>query len=310
MSQLDTHSCVPRIVADAHTDPTRGRVRWAPVPSLWIGGMTFTALVAGPLLWSWSAFAVFVVTSGITLCLGHSLGTHRRLVHNSYDCPLWLEYLLVWIGTLVGMAGPLTMMRTHDTRDWAQRQPHCHDYFAHRQGFWRDAWWQLHCKLQLDCPPRFAPEARVAGSRFYQWLERSWMWHQLPLAALLYLAGGWGFVVWGVCARVAVCVTGHWLVGHFAHRQGHQDYIVTDAGVQGYNVPLGGLNALLSMGECWHNNHHAYPGSAKLGLHAGQLNPGWWVLSLLARLGLVRNLRLPHTLPVRTSLRKLHATVN
>ena len=45
--------------------------------------------------------------------------------------------------------------------------------------------------------------------------------------------------------------------------------------MQGYNVPFA---ALLTMGESWHNNHHAFPGSARLGLRAGEWDPGWWVL--------------------------------
>jgi predicted DCC family thiol-disulfide oxidoreductase YuxK len=64
-------------------------------------------------------------TTAITLCLGHSLGMHRRFIHRSYAAPLWLERLFVYLGTLVGMAGPLGMMRTHDLRDRAQRQPEC-----------------------------------------------------------------------------------------------------------------------------------------------------------------------------------------
>ena len=141
------------------------------------------------------------------------------------------------------------------------------------------------------------------------------MAQQLIPAALLYAWGGWAFVVWGVCARVAVCLTGHWLIGHFAHREhgnpSSQHWHVGDAGVQGYNVHLNGLlkpfTALLSMGECWHNNHHAYPGSAKLGLHADELDIGWQVLRGLRQIGWAHSLRLPIDLPMRPSLQALPA---
>jgi fatty-acid desaturase len=68
------------------------------------------------------------------------------------------------------------------------------------------------------------------------------------------------------------------------------------AAVQGRNVRMA---SLLTMGECWHNNHHAFPGSARLGLAPGEWDPGWWVLSGLKRLGLVWGIRLPADLPVR-----------
>ncbi len=61
------------------------------------------------------------------------------------------------------------------------------------------------------------------------------------------------------------------------------------------------------MGECWHNNHHAYPGSARLGLHDGEWDPGWWVLMGLQRAGLVWNLRLPLDLPRRPELDRITA---
>src|SRR2546423_12120389 len=65
-----------RIVANAIADPATGIIRWAAAKSLWIGSMTLGALALGPIYFSWSAFLLFVVTSGITLCAGHSVGMH------------------------------------------------------------------------------------------------------------------------------------------------------------------------------------------------------------------------------------------
>jgi stearoyl-CoA desaturase (delta-9 desaturase) len=206
------------IVADANVDACEGRVRWAPAKSLWIGAMTLTTLVFGPALLTSGAFFLFAVTTVVSLCGGHSVGMHRRLIHRSFDCPLWLERLLVYLGVLVGMSGPIGMARTHDLRDWAQRQPRCHAYFGHEGSLLGDGWRQLHCEVELARPPRFEPDPALARDRVHRWLERTWMAQQLPWAVLFYALGGWPWVVWGVCARVTVGVTGHWLVGHFAHR--------------------------------------------------------------------------------------------
>jgi fatty-acid desaturase len=291
-----------RIVAGAQADPVRGQVRWSPLKSLWIGGHTLLALVFCPWLPSWSGAALFVATSAATLCFGHSVGMHRRLIHGSFQCPRWLEYVCVYLGTVVGMAGPLGMVRIHDMRDWAQRQVACHAFFRHARPLLTDAWWQLHCELVLDRPPAFRLEARLAADRFYAVLERSWMLQQLPWAVLFFVCGGWSWVVWGVCARVAVCVTGHWLVGHFAHREGEQTWIVEGAAAQGYDIRIAGL---ISMGESWHNNHHAFPGSARLGLLPGQVDLGWELIRLFAALGLADRVVTPDTLPYRPSLRRV-----
>ena len=291
-----------RIVTGASSDPVQGSVRWAPAKSLWIGSMTITALALGPIYFSWSAFLLFLAISGLTMCAGHSVGMHRRLIHNSFACPLWLEYLCVYLGVLVGMAGPIGMVRLHDMRDWAQRQRECHDYFAHRAGFWRDGWHQLHCRLDPVSPPGFRLEPRLARDRFYAWLERTWMAQQFPWALLFFAIGGMQWLVWGICARVTVCVTGHWLVGHYAHREGGQTWIVSGACVQGYDVKIAGL---ISMGESWHNNHHAFPDSAKLGLEPGQIDFGWALIVAFERIGLAWKVVTPDDLPYRSALKRV-----
>jgi fatty-acid desaturase len=296
-----------RIISNQLSDPVLGHIRWSPVKSLWTGSMMFAMISLGAVYFSWGALILFIITSGITLCAGHSVGMHRRLIHNSFECPLWLEYLFVYLGVLVGMAGPIGMIRMHDMRDWAQRQPNCHDYFGHRAPLLIDAWHQMHCDLILKNSPEFRLEDRIIRDRFYLFLERSWMIQQLPLAILFFVLGGLPWVVWGICTRVTVCVTGHWFIGHFAHRQGEQSWIVEGAHIQGYDIRLAGL---ISMGESWHNNHHAFPGSAKLGLEPDQPDLGWNFILVLKNLGLAWNLVLPENLPNRPSLRRIRTNVS
>ena len=272
----------PRIIGQNHPKSALlGVVKFDVTKSAWITTLYLLAIFGGAATLSWDAVIVFLLTSGVTLCFGHSLGMHRKLIHQSYNCPLWLEYVFVYLGVLVGLAGPIGMMRTHDLRDWAQRQPYCHDYFGHRASLLIDWYWQLHCDIKLDHAPAFEPEPRVRQDTFYAFLEKYWMWQQLPLALALGLFGGISWVIWGICVRVAVSVTGHWLVGYFAHNQGEKHWHVEGAAVQGYNVKHLGL---ITMGECWHNNHHAFPESAKLGLLSNETDPGWWVIVALEKI--------------------------
>ncbi len=282
--------------ADALTNPVEGVVYWKASKSLWWTVMLLATAIAAPMTFSGGAALVALGLTVITLCLGHTLGMHRLLVHRSYECPRWLERTFVYLGVLVGIAGPFRILYMHDIRDWAQRHPRCHAFFMHSRGWWRDFLEQQHCDLRQAHPPRFVIEPRVADDRFYQWLQRTWRWQQLPLALVLYAIGGLGWVVWGIGVRVCVSLTGHWLVGYLAHNQGRRTWHIERAAVQGYNVR--GF-ALLTMGENWHNNHHAYPESARLGLKHGELDVGWLVLRALQRIGLVRNLATPETLPPR-----------
>ena len=291
-----------RMIAGPETSALAGRITWAPARSIWIGGMTAAALALAPFATTPGAILLFLVSSGITLCAGHSVGLHRLLIHRSVSAPRWLRWLLAYLGTLVGMAGPLGMVRLHDTRDWAQRQVACHDYHAHRTSTLRDAWWQMHCRLVLLAAPRFELEPELAEDPVLPWLERTWMLQQLPWAVLFYGLGGLPWLVWGVPIRVAVGVTGHWFVGHLTHRRGPQRWVVDGVAVQGHDLPMA---ALLTFGEAWHGNHHAWPESARLGLAPGQHDPGWWLLLALRRVGMVWGLKTPATLEPRDGLRRV-----
>ncbi|TAY15385.1 acyl-CoA desaturase [Rhizobium leguminosarum] len=291
---------------DNGSDPVKGRVVWMPAKSIWITAMTLIAIIGGPLTFAWSAFAVFILLTAITICLGHSVGMHRLLIHRSFSTHIWIEHVLVYLGTLVGMAGPFGMIYAHDIRDWAQRQRDCHDLYAHRRPFFIDAFWQMHCIVALDHPPRFVLDERERRDRFYRFLEATWMAQQIPLGLALFALGGLPWVVWGIAVRISVSLTGHWLVGHFAHRVGHQGWSVDDVAVQGYNLPRFGL---VTFGESFHGNHHAFPESARLGIEPGQLDLGWYFIRLLAKLGLASAIKLPHTIVPRRGLRRIDAIV-
>ena len=288
-----------RVSSENTESAWNGEVVWSPIKSIWfLSNLLITVFVA-PLYFSVSGFLIFVLLTAITLCLGHSLGMHRLLIHRSYACPLWMEYLFVYFGVLVGMAGPIGMLKQHDLRDWAQRQSQCHDYLLHGSNILKDAWWQLNCELNLKYPPHFTIEPQVANSRFYQFMESTWLFHAAMLALPLYYLGGISWLAWGVCVRVVVSVGGHWLIGYFAHNRGERTWDIEGAAVQGHNIRIAGF---LSMGEAWHNNHHAFPGSAMLGLYKDEPDPGWWVLNALHNLGVVKNIVLPEQLPERKEL--------
>jgi len=293
---------VSSLVIDEHCDPLNGRVEWDTTRSIWNIIVFAIAIILGPVYFSWSAFIVFFVLLELTMLAGHSVGFHRRLIHRTFECAKWFERLLVWLGVLVGMHGPYWVVRSHDIRDWAQRQKHCHPFLRHAKGVWVDGWWNLHCKLVLEKPPTFDPEPGIADDRFYQFLQRTWMLQQLPIAIVLFAFGGVEWLIWGVFVRIAVGVSMHWLVGYFCHAMGPQNWLVDEGAVQAHDVPWA---ALLSMGESWHNNHHAFPASARHGLYERQWDLGFVFIKFMQRLGLVWNVQEADTLPPRKGITPL-----
>lgn len=178
-------------------DCREGIVKYSPLKSLWFSGMVLAWVLGGAFWFSWGAVLVFLITSATVLCGGHSIGMHRKLIHNSFNCPQWLEYIGVYLGTLTGLGGPYTMMYTHDMRDYAQRQSGCHDFLRHGQGLWRDACWQLHCKLYLHDEPDFTYPRSLTTHKFYAFLQTTSMAQQIPVAILLFALGGGGVRILG-----------------------------------------------------------------------------------------------------------------
>jgi sn-1 stearoyl-lipid 9-desaturase len=250
---------------------------------------------------SWGALAALIGLSLATLCLGHSVAMHRGLIHQSFTSPRWLMRAMVYLGTLTGIGGPIALVRMHELRDYWQNKLAAPSYYTYAHGLVRDYLWYLHIDYRPADPehaydPPIFP--RVKDDPFYQWLQRTWMLQQLPLALLLYLVGGWGFVVWGVCGRVSISIVGHWLVNFIAHRHGYRSFTLAGSGEHGRNSMIFGA---LSMGEGWHNNHHAYPGSARMGLTWWELDPGYWVILIMERFGLARDIKTPANLPIRAN---------
>ena len=282
-----------------HADPGSGTVHWDGPRSIWNMAFLFGAIVLGPLYFTWGAFAIFLALSAVTLCAGHSVGFHRRLIHRSFECPKWLERFMVYLGTLVGMGGPIWTIGLHDSRDWAQREENCHWFLRHGKPLWIEGFYYLNFKLKLDHPPGFDPGPEITNDGLYRFLQKTWMLHQLPIALVLFAVGGWPWVVWGVIVRVAACLTMHWFISYFAHSRGPQDWHLDGAALQAHNVPI---LAIPTMGESWHCNHHAFPRSAAHGLYPGQIDLGFLFIRLLEKVGLAWDIKLPKNLPPRPGI--------
>ena len=292
---------VHRVISNG-ANPVDGVVVYDLSKLIWNIGLLFLAVIFAPLTISLEAFILFLALTYFSLLVGHSAGMHRMMIHGSYECHPFMEKLLIYIGVLVGMSGPFGIIKMHDVRDWAQRQQHCHDFFSHRQSYFKDLWWQLTSRFAFAHPPTINIESKYASDKFYQWLESTLRYHQLLLAILLYFLGGWPFVVWGVFVRVSVSVIGHWTITYFCHNPGPGIWRVKDASVQASNIP--GLG-VITYGECWHNNHHAFPESARIGIESGQSDPAWRFIQLLAYFRLAKNLGIPRCIEQRDDLQQI-----
>jgi sn-1 stearoyl-lipid 9-desaturase len=197
----------------------------------------------------------------------------------------------------------LRLMAMHDIRDHWQNQPAAPAYYAYDHGTLTDFWWYLHCSHHAR-PDQRQPQipADHGADPALRLLDATWMLQQLPVALLLYATLGWGGVVWAACGRVVVSQLGHWLVNHICHTRGSRRFEILGSGEEGRNNLFFGA---LSMGEGWHNNHHAWPDSARFGMAWYELDPGYLCIALMRRLGLVWDVRTWAEVPIRPTARAL-----
>ena len=94
------------------------------------------------------------------------------------------------------------------------------------------------------------------------------------------------YVLWGIFLRLVLVYHVTWLVNSATHAWGTRAYDTEDSSRNNKWV------AALTFGEGWHNNHHAYPSSAKQGLQRGQIDLTWYHIVLLKKLRLATNVRI------------------
>jgi fatty-acid desaturase len=234
--------------------------------------------LAALFVFSWKALVLALLLWWVAGSLGIGMGYHRLLTHRGYKTPKWMEYVLAVCGTLALEGGPLLWVATH--RMHHQNTDKAGDpHSPHDGGFWAHMGWILTGKTMqrnsAELLP-FVPELRK--DRFLKWISR---WHWVPitaLAVLLFAVGGWRYVLWGIFLRTVIGLHSTWLVNSATHMWGRQRFRTRDDSRNSLWV------ALLTFGEGWHNNHHAYPQSARHGMAWYEVDLNWygiWILRTL-----------------------------
>jgi len=117
------------------------------------------------------------------------------------------------------------------------------------------------------------------------------------LGAFCFLVAGWSGLVVGFLWSTVLVYHATFCINSLAHVRGSKRYVTGDDSRNNFGL------ALLTMGEGWHNNHHAWPSSARQGFRWWEVDATWYILELLARLGIVRDLKAPSAAVLRNEQR-------
>jgi stearoyl-CoA desaturase (Delta-9 desaturase) len=262
--------------------------------------LPFLALgIVGWQLWAdllrWSDIAVFLIMYA-TCAAGVTVGFHRHLTHRSFKARKPVRFALAAMGS-IAVEGPVISWvadhRKHHAFSDQEGDPHS-PHVGHGSG-WRGAvkglihahlgWLFIH--TQRGKRERYAPD--LLKDPMIRVIDRTFLWWALGGLALAFALGyaiggtlhaALTGLLWGGAVRMLVVHHVTYSINSLCHFFGRRDY---DTGDESRNLAW---LSLPTFGESWHNNHHAFPTSARHGLRWWQVDPSWIVIRALEATGL------------------------
>jgi stearoyl-CoA desaturase (delta-9 desaturase) len=262
-------------------------------------------IAAMGLLWDVAVRPVDIVMLVVlyTLCgLGITVGFHRLFSHRSFKAHPAVRAALAILGSMT-IQGPVTQWVTDHRKHHAlsDREGDPHSPHGGRDGLFGGLAGFLHAHMGWLVTTKGMERGRRYGRDLYddrliRTLDRLYMlWVVVSLGvpfAIGYAVdptwqGGLTGMVWGGLVRIFLFHHMTWSVNSVCHTFGRRPYATDDESRNNWIV------ALPTFGEGWHNNHHAFPGSAIHGLGRRQLDMSWWTIRLLERAGLAWDVKVP-----------------
>ena len=270
----------------------------------------FLGLIAAMVL-SWGSafdgrYLVIMFTMSTITAFGITVGYHRLCTHKSFKTPGFLRYLFAVAGSMA-VQGPVIRWcaehRRHHQHSDTEGDPH--SPHMSKDGSWGEGVWAMakgayHAhmgwlfidrsrglgKYSVDL---YRDRAIVLADRQFEF----WVFAGLVIPAVIGGLVTWSWMgvllgfLWGGLVRVLMVHHITWSVNSICHIWGTRPFDCHD---ESRNNPI---VAILAMGEGWHNNHHAFPTSARHGLRWWQIDLSYYLIRLLKLVGLARDIRCP-----------------
>jgi stearoyl-CoA desaturase (delta-9 desaturase) len=248
----------------------------------------------------WFELGLFVAMWWIT-GLSITVGYHRLFTHRSFKTVRWVEALFAICGSMAGQGSYVSwaaLHRRHHECSDEHGDPHSPN--LHGDSGWKRSRGLLHAHLtwmmkhEYPSVVHYTPD--LLGNPVMMRIERNYqVWTALGLAipaalAAAYHGSWWGALlglIWGGFARIFFLEHTIWAINSFLHVYGRRDFRTGDQSRNNH------LFAYLTFGEAWHNNHHAFPGSAWFSLSWWRFDPAYLLIRALEVVGLAWDVKIP-----------------
>lgn len=211
-------------------------------------------------------------------------GYHRYFSHRSYSTSRVFQFVLAFLAQSTAQKSVLWWASKH-------RHHHLHSDTEHdvhsprHTGFWYShVGWIFAAKHD-------EPELELIGdlTRYpeLRWLHKLELLPAMLLAALCFAIAGWPGLIVGFVWSTVLVYHATFCINSLAHVSGSTRYVTGDDSRNNW------ILAIFTMGEGWHNNHHAYQSSARQGFRRWEIDPTYYILKGLQRVGLIWDVKTP-----------------
>ena len=247
-----------------------GLVHLATLGALW-SGVTAKAL--------WLCLALYVLRM-----FGITAGFHRYFSHKSFRTSRAFQFVLAFIAQMSAQRGALW---------WAAKHRHHHKHSdteedvhsPRHRGFWYSHWgWifdRKHHETDYDAVPDLAKYPELV------WLNKYDTVPAVALAIFCVVVAGWPGLFVGFFLSTVLTYHGTFFINSLAHVHGKQRYVTGDDSRNNWWL------AIITLGEGWHNNHHAYMASTRQGFRWWEFDPTFYALKAMSWVRLVWDLNEP-----------------
>ena len=262
--------------------PDLDRVSWlASVPFFAAHAVALATPFLVPFEWRWLGLAAALYAARL---FGITAGYHRYFSHRSFRTSRAFQLVLAVLGATATQKGPLWWAAHHrDHHRFSDGPDDVHSPLE-RGFWWSHVGWILSRRYDETKLDRVRDLARYPELR---WLDRFHVVPPLALAAILFLAGGWPALLWGYFVSTVALWHGTFVINSLAHVFGRRRYETADGSRNS------AVLALVTFGEGWHNNHHFYQASARLGFFWWEVDVSYYLLRALAAARVVWDLKSP-----------------
>jgi len=288
---------------------TYGRKGNVEIAFLWffVTGPFLAIAVTTPLAWkynllSWLDVGLFLAFFVFT-ALGITVGFHRYLTHGAFKAKRWLRILLTLAGTMAIEGAPIRWVadhRRHHQFSDIEDDPHSPWRFGEslpgltKGMIWAHMGW-LFTRENTNAR-RFAPD--LVADKDVRWFQKNFALVMIFSLGLPTVLGGlitmsWKGAltayIWAGLVRVGIVHHISWAVNSVCHVMGERPFKTGDKASNVWWL------AILSMGESWHNLHHADPTCARHGVDKGQIDISARLIWCFEKMGWAWNVRWPKT---------------